>query len=163
MAFVRRNNGELAAGNITPFGVSEWANGEILHAVSAGIHQDDYAVFPVMLYPSFSQLTESDAKPMVSYRRILKSVESPPTTRRLSVSLTKVANTTVAPPTRPIPPGMNDVLAKGEDLAPVSGSVSCHTSDKASTPEQTILLAGGRTLKMAMGTSVPPNITPDEG
>ena len=35
-------------------------------------------MFPVMPYPTFAKLTESDAKAIVSYLRTLKPVESPP-------------------------------------------------------------------------------------
>ena len=31
--------GMLTAGNITPFGIGDWTDGEILHAVSAGVHR----------------------------------------------------------------------------------------------------------------------------
>lgn len=155
--------GMLTAGNITPFGVGDWTDGEILHAVSAGIHKDGYAMFPVMPYPTFAKLTESDAKAIVSYLRTLKSVESPPATRRLSVVLTKVANKTAAPPEWSVPPGVNDILAKGEYLANAAGCVSCHTPDKGNARDETMLMAGGRTFKMAMGTSVASNITPAEG
>jgi len=157
------NLGQLTAGNITPFGMGEWTDGEILHAVSSGVHKDGYALFPVMPYPTFSKLTESDAKAIVSYLRTLKPLESPPETRRLSVILTKVANQTAAPPTWSVPPGLNDVLAKGQYLASAAGCVHCHTPEKRNEPDETMLMAGGRTFKMAMGTSVAPNITPAEG
>ena len=155
--------GFLTAGNITPFGVGEWTDGELLHAVSAGIHKDGYAMFPVMPYPTFAKLTESDAKAIVSYLRTLTPLESPPSTRRLSVVLTKVANKTAAPPAWSVPPGVNDVLAKGEYLATAAGCVYCHTPDKGNAMDETLLMAGGRTFKMAMGTSISPNITPAEG
>ena len=116
-----------------------------------------------MPYPTFAKLTESDAKAIVSYLRTLKSVESPPATRRLSVVLTKVANKTAAPPKWSVPPGVNDILAKGEYLANAAGCVSCHTPDKGNARDETMLMAGGRTFKMAMGTSVASNITPAEG
>jgi mono/diheme cytochrome c family protein len=155
--------GQVTAGNITPFGVGEWTDGELLHAMTAGIHKDGYALFPVMPYPTYSKLTESDAKAIVSYLRTLKPVESPPTERRLSVILTKVANMTAAPPEWSVPPGLNDILAKGEYLANAAGCVYCHTPDDGKKLDKSQLMAGGRTFKMAMGTAIAPNITPAEG
>ena len=151
----------LTAGNITPFGIGE---GLMVRSCTPRLRAstDGYAMFPVMPYPIFSKLTESDAKAIVLSAHT-EPVESPPTTRRLSVILTKVANKTAAPPEWSVPPGVNDVLAKGEYLATAAGCVYCHTPDKGSTPDDTMFLAGGRTFKMAMGTSVAPNITPAEG
>ena len=157
------NLGFLTAGNVTPAGVSGWTDGELLHAVTAGVHRDGYALFPVMPYPVYGKMTESDAKAIVSYLRTLPAVEGPPATRRLSVFMTKVANRTAAQPTWSDPPGLNDVLAKGEYLTRTAGCTFCHTPTKDNRPDMAQAFAGGMEFKMSMGTAIASNISPSEG
>ena len=155
--------GMVAAGNLTPFGLGEWTDGEILHAMTSGRHRDGYAMFPVMPYPRYAKLTESDAKAIVSYLRTLDTVDNTVPPRRLSMVLTKVANKVAAPPNWSVPPAVGDVLGKGEYLAQAAGCVWCHTPDKGRKVDESGHLSGGRTFPMAMGTAVAPNITPAEG
>jgi mono/diheme cytochrome c family protein len=157
------NMGFLTAGNISAAGVGGWTDGELLHAMTAGVHRDGYALFPVMPYTIYGQMTESDAKAVVSYLRTLPSVEGPPSIRRLSVILTKVANQVAAPPAWSDPPPLGNILAKGEYLTRTAGCVSCHTPEKDHKPDPDRRFAGGKEFKMSMGTAIAPNITMSEG
>lgn len=157
------NLGFLTAGNVTSAGVGGWTDGELLHAVTAGVHRDGYALFPVMPYLTYGQMTESDAKAIVSYLRTIPSVAGPSSARRLSVIMTKVANRTAAPPAWSDPPGLTDVLGKGEYLTRTAGCTSCHTPSKDNRPDMAQAFSGGTEFKMSMGTAIASNITPAEG
>ena len=44
--------GMIFAGNITPAGLGDWTDGEVLRAVSTGVHKEGYAMYPTMPYLS---------------------------------------------------------------------------------------------------------------
>ena len=157
------NMGMVFAGNITPTGVGEWTDGELLQAITSGVHKEGYALFPVMPYQAYGKMTESDAKAIVSYLRTLEPREAQSYPRRLSVFMAKKASSSVAAPSWGVPPGLNDILAKGKYLADIADCVGCHTPEGEEGLNGELLFSGGVEFKMAMGTSVSANITPAEG
>ncbi len=155
--------GHIVAPNITPFGIGAWTDGEVLHAMTAGLHREGHALFPVMPYPIYGTLTETDAKAVVSYLRTVPSIETEPYPRTLSLILKKVANKVAAPPSYSDPLPVGNVLARGEYLTRVAGCEHCHTPQKGGKPDSSQRFAGGQAFQMVMGTAVSPNISPAEG
>ena len=121
-------SGLLVAPNITPYGVGGWTDGELLHGMTSGLHRDGYAMFPIMPYPIYGTLTESDAEAVVAYLRTLKPIETVPIVRSVPVILQKVANKVAAPPDFADSVDVADnVVLRGEYLSRIAGCENCHT------------------------------------
>src|SRR5574338_144741 len=66
--------GTLYAGNITPSGIGEWTNGEILRAITTGVTRDNRVLFPLMPYPEYHNLSMEDLYSIIAYIRNLKPI-----------------------------------------------------------------------------------------
>jgi len=154
--------GRLTATNITPAGVGTWTDGELLHAITAGVHRDGYALFPLMPYITYGQLTESDAKAIVSYMRTMEPIETKPYDRELQFPLNKIVNTMPTAPQWADSSGENPV-ERGKYLTQVAHCEECHTPLKGRAIDQKKRFFGGREFPMSMGIAIAPNITADEG
>ena len=154
--------GRLVAGNLTPAGLGEWSDGEILRAMTAGISRDGHALFPVMPYDSYRQLRDADALAILAYLRSLPAVFAPPAgERRLDFPLNLIANTIPAP-ADPSDVDAGNQVAYGRYLAELAGCGFCHTPvDERQQPIPDMKLAGGRPWPVN-GVSVrSANISPD--
>jgi mono/diheme cytochrome c family protein len=157
-------SGILVAPNITPFGVGGWTDGELIHGMTAGLHRDGYALFPIMPYPLYGTLTEADAEAVVSYLRTLEPIETMPIARSMPAILQGVANKVAAPPdfTDPVDVSEN-VVARGEYLSRIAGCEGCHTPKKGNKPDLKRRFSGGRSFQMTMGVATSTNITHNDG
>ena len=66
--------GTLVASNITPdpdTGLGKWTDGEIIRAIREGVDRDGNALFPIMPYSHFRNMSEEDAQAIVAYLRSL--------------------------------------------------------------------------------------------
>jgi len=154
--------GYLTASNITPASVGSWTDGELLHAITAGVHRDGHALFPIMPYTVYGKMTELDAKAIVSYLRTIDPIETPPYRRELGFPLGKVVNVIPQPPEWTQSSGESP-LERGEYLSRIAGCEHCHTPLKGKTIDTKNLFSGGHAFPMSMGIAVSPNITADEG
>ena len=77
--------GILYPPNLTPdpdTGLGRWTDAEIARAIRQGVRPDGRPLVPVMPWPSYSALTESDTAAVVAYLRTLRAVrnQAPPNT-----------------------------------------------------------------------------------
>jgi mono/diheme cytochrome c family protein len=77
--------GILYPPNLTPdpdTGLGRWTDAQIARAIRQGVRPDGRALVPVMPWPSYSALTETDVAAVVAYLRTLRPVrnEAPPNT-----------------------------------------------------------------------------------
>ena len=157
--------GAVYAKNITPAGIGNWTDGELLRAVTAGVSRDGTPLFPLMPYPHFGQMSEDDAHAIIAYTRTLKPIqnESIPA-RSLDFPVNLIVRTIPAPPTfKPRPPA-TDKLAYGGYLVNAAVCSECHTPmDSQGQPIPGKAFAGGNAFKHpTLGFRVvTANITPD--
>src|SRR5688572_14160682 len=59
--------GNFHARNITPAALSSWGDGEISHAITAGVTRSGSALFPVMPYLAYRSLCETDVHAIIAY------------------------------------------------------------------------------------------------
>jgi len=148
------------AGNVTPFALEDWTDGEILRAVACGVDRDGRPLSPVMPYQVYNRMPDADLEAIVAYLRGLPPVESRPAPLRRSFR-ESVALRFVPRDRAPLPPA-EDPVSRGEYLADIAGCRSCHTPLHGGRPMDDWAFAGGRTFPYPGGVVVSANITPDE-
>ena len=153
----------LYSRNITPAGIGDWTDGELIRAITTGVNKDGEALFPIMPYPRYARLSREDVESLVAYVRTLSPVEYTAPPRDLALPLPLVVRTIPkAAAFRPIPP-MSDRVAYGEYVTNAAGCAECHTPmDSQGTPLPNMEFAGGFEFRFPAGGVVrSANITPD--
>lgn len=156
----------MYAKNITPAGIGEWTDGEVIRAVVSGVSRDGTPLFPLMPYPHFAKMAREDIEAVVAYLRTLPSVPNEPTpSRQLNFPLPIIVRTIPAAPShRPIPPP-TDRVAYGEYMVNAALCSDCHTPiDDRGAPLPGLDFAGGMSFRPnGVGLVRSANITPDAG
>ena len=155
--------GNIYAKNITPSGIGNWTDGELIRAVTQGITKDNQALFPVMPYYSYNNLTQEDIESIVCYIRSLNPIENnvPETELDFPVNLiVKTLPLKTYTPAKPIE--RIDSINYGKYLFTIAGCSGCHTpaNDKGELIPG-MDLAGGRKFTTPWGLVQSVNITPD--
>ncbi len=156
----------LYAKNITPGGVGEWTDGELLRAITMGVGRDGTPLFPLMPYPRYARMSRDDIEAIVAYLRTLPSVPAQPLpTRSLDFPLPLVVRTMPAAPSHQPRPPVSDRLAYGEYLTNAAVCADCHTPmDDQGAPLPGMDFAGGAPFSPnGVGLVHSANITPDAG
>jgi cytochrome c len=160
--------GTVQAQNITAdaeTGIGAWTDGEVLRAMREGIAKDGSALFPMMPYESYRNLSDEDAKSIVAYVRTLPAVRHPIKPRELSFPVNFLVKL-VPQPLReevPQPDDATDHQAYGKYLVTIGGCRDCHTAHDAHgklVPGADF--AGGWEMKYPGGRVFTSNITPHE-
>lgn len=153
----------LYSRNITPAGIGDWTDGELIRAFTAGVNKDGEALFPIMPYPRYARLSREDVEAIVAYVRSLKPVEYTAPPRDMAMPLPFVVRTIPkAAAFRPIP-STTDRVAYGEYLTNAASCAECHTPmDGQGTPLPGMDFAGGFEFPLPGGGVVrSANITPE--
>ena len=152
--------------NITPGGVGDWTDGELIRAITTGVSRDGTPLFPLMPYPHYAKMAREDVEAIVAYLRTLPATaaqELP--ARRLNFPLPLVVRTIpTAPSHRAVPP-TSDRVAYGEYLVNAAVCSDCHTPmDDQGAPLPGMDFAGGTPFTPnGVGLVRSANITPDAG
>ncbi len=120
--------GHFISPNITPYGVGDWTDGELFHAITTGVTRDNKAIFPVMPYLDYGKLDEADIKDIIAFIRNLPPIERSYPTREIDFPVSLIINTMprkAALTTRPNP---MERLAYGEYMFTAAACKDCHTA-----------------------------------
>ena len=153
----------LHSRNITPAGIGDWTDGEVIRAITTGVSADGEPLFPLMPYPNYARMSREDIESIVAYLRTLPPVEYTPPSRDLAMPLPLVVRTIPkAAEFRPIPP-KTDRVAYGEYMTNAAGCAECHTPmDDQGGRLPGMDFAGGFEFPLPGGGLVrAANITPD--
>lgn len=157
--------GQVVASNITPdpdTGTGAWSDGEKIRAIREGVGRDGRALFPMMPYQAYRNMSDEDVQSLVAYLNSLAPVRHslPPTKLAFPVNLLVKG---VPRPAEPVPaPDRSNRLTYGEYLVTVSGCAGCHTPAERGEPLPGMEFAGGEKFELpAYGTVFSANITPD--
>jgi mono/diheme cytochrome c family protein len=155
--------GVVYSKNITPAGIGNWTDGELLRAVTQGVAKDGTPLFPVMPYPHFGAMSEDDVHAVLAYIRSLKAIESPaPPPRQLSFPLNLIVRTIPGPNTYRKRPSPDDKVAYGKYVTDAALCSDCHTPiDDRGTPLPGMDFAGGMEILETGYRVRSANITPD--
>jgi len=152
--------GTYISTNITPTNLSHWSDGELLRAITTGVSKDGHALFPVMPYLNYGQLSKEDIHAVIAYIRSLPPIvnETKPSTSDFPMNL--VINTIPQPNKFHPTPNKTDLIAYGEYLTIAASCYDCHTK-KEDGQFTGADYAGGMEFLFPDGSMVrSPNITP---
>ncbi|MBI1225022.1 MAG: c-type cytochrome [Bacteroidetes bacterium] len=122
--------GRYVSKNITPAGLSDWTDGEILRAITAGVDKQGNALFPIMPYPNFGQMDEADIYAIIAYIRTLAPVAFEPEASTSDFPINFIINTIPAKPNFTPRPDYSDKVAYGKYLVSAAICMDCHTKSE---------------------------------
>jgi len=154
--------GTFYAANITPAGIGDWSDGEILRTITSGVTRNGRAMFPVMPYTSYRSLSQEDAEAIVAYLRTLQPIGGSYPAAHLNFPMNLIV-CTIPQPYAPSPaPDRANTVAYGQYLTTIAGCAECHTPRQKGAPVAGMELAGGMDFALPRGGVVhSANITPD--
>lgn len=152
--------GVLIASNITPSGIGDWSDGEILHAITTGVTRDGRALFPLMPYQAYGTMAQQDAEAIVAYLRTLPAIEHETPVADLDFPMNIITRTIPAAATPGDIPDPGDQIAYGRYMTTIAACAACHTPLVGGQPDNTRAYAGGHEYRLPSGTVRASNITP---
>lgn len=158
--------GFVQAQNITPdreTGIGAWTDGEIMRAIREGVDKNGDALFPMMPYPYFRQMSDEDVRSVVVYLRTLEPIRNETKPRKLNFPVNLLIKFSPKPLDGPVsmPDPVDDHLKYGQYLATIAGCGECHTPHGANgQPIDQKAFSGGWEMRGQWGRVVTPNITP---
>jgi mono/diheme cytochrome c family protein len=150
--------GKVFAKNITPdvvTGIGGWSDQEIIDAIRLGKRPDGTQLFPVMPYPTFSNMSDEDVQNLVAFLRTVPDIENAVPAGELNVPVPPFAPRAPAPAKAP-----TEGVERGAYIANAIAHCSdCHTPmNPDGSPDMTKFLAGGFNPDIGVAA----NITPDD-
>ena len=149
--------------NITPAGIGNWTQSELLRAMTIGVSKEGRVLFPVMPYPNYQHLTKADAGAIITYLRTLKAIDHQVPPRRLNPLVALFIRSFV-----PKQVGLADTIDRhdsvqyGRYLATLASCGDCHTPRGfTGKSKQDLYMSGGVEFELPQGKVVAANITPD--
>lgn len=155
--------GSFYSKNITPSGIGDWTDGEVLRAIASGVSKDGTALFPIMPHPHFGQMDKEDLEAIIVYLRTLKPIKNIVPESKADFPMNFIINTIPKEPKFSKRPNQNDAVAYGSYLFNAASCSECHTKQEKGQPIAGMELAGGLEFPMVSGgIARSANITQDE-
>ncbi len=155
--------GSFYSKNITPFGIGNWTDAEVLRAIATGVSKNGKALFPIMPHPHFGQMDKNDLESIIVYLRTLKPIDNLVPESKADFPMNLIINTIPAPAHYSKIPSKNNVIAYGSYLFNAASCTECHTKQEKGKPIEGMELAGGFEFPLVTGGFVrSSNITPDK-
>ena len=159
--------GKICFPNITAnreSGVGAWTDGELLRAVREGVDREGHALFPIMPYFIFRNLSEEDARSLVVWIRSLPAVARVHPAKQVNFPVNLFIRLVPKPMTATVAePDPSDSLAYGKYLVTIGRCAFCHSPRKGQSTEPIPgrLFAGGNEFRGPFGIRRSSNLTPD--
>lgn len=154
--------GTLYSKNITPAGIGDWTDGELIRAITCGVNKKGEAFFPLMPYLNYNKITKEDLYSIVAYLRSLKPIENKVPEGSLNFPLNFIVKTLPPKSFSPQPePDKNNPLKYGEYLTNMAACFECHTQSVKGEFITEKAFAGGAEFIFPSGVVRSANITPD--
>jgi mono/diheme cytochrome c family protein len=152
--------GHYYATNITPGGIGDWTDGEVLRAITTGVSKDGRALFPIMPYPYLGKADMEDIYSVIAYIRTLPAVEKTYPQSSSDFPMNFIINLIPQEADFQPSPSQSDPVAYGEYLS--WACIECHTVAEKGQIDLNLAFAGGRDFPLPFGGIVySSNITPD--
>jgi hypothetical protein len=156
----------LMAPNITPdaeTGAGSWSDDALARAIREGIGHDGRALFPIMPYERYREMSDEDLASIIVYLRSIKPLRNALPTSAPPFPLGRLIQALPSPITAPVPdPDLSTPVKRGAYLVTLAACTDCHTpmNDRGQRIAG-LEFAGGFPLRSAEGTKHSANLTPD--
>lgn len=156
--------GRIVAPNLSPdkeTGAGNWSDDQLARAIREGIGHDGRALFPLMPYERYREMSDEDLASVIVYIRSVPAVRNVLPQTDIIFPVKYLIRNVPRPITVPVsdPPG--DQIQRGEHLVHLAGCMDCHTPADRGQPEPNMEGAGGFGLPGPWGFVASANITPD--
>lgn len=151
--------GSFYAANITPYGLKDWTDGELLHAITTGVSRDGTALFPIMAAGRFGRMDKQDIYDIIAYIRTLKAVKNNVPESAADFPVNFIINTMPKKAEFQKKPSRQDPVLYGAYLVNAAGCVECHSQTKNGSVIEGTEFGGGMEFKQPFGTVRSANIT----
>jgi hypothetical protein len=151
--------GIFYARNITPYGIGNWTDGEVLRAVTSGVSKDGSALFPLMPYPHYGVSDKEDVYSIIAYIRSLPAIKNDVPKSKPEFPVNILLHLSPAKPVFVTRPAVADTLKYGQYLVNMASCMDCHSREKNGEIIKGTEFGGGREFLMPAGTIRSANIT----
>ena len=156
--------GTICFRNISPHatGIGAWSDGEVLRAMREGIDRDDNALFPIMPAFIYSQLSDEDARAVLTYVRSLQPVDNLLPDTEVNFPVSWLIRLLPKPLQGPVHhPDESDPIAYGKYLATQARCAFCHSprDSRSRQPIEGFEFAGGVAFQGRQGRMYSTNLT----
>jgi mono/diheme cytochrome c family protein len=157
--------GRIVASNLTPdpeTGAGNWSDDAMARAIREGIGHDGRALFPMMPYQHFRNLSDEDVASIVVYLRSLAPVRNPLPETQIAFPVKYFIRSAPQPLDKPVPePDRSTPVKRGAYLVNAAACADCHTAETNGQPLPGMDFGGGRLMEGAWGRVASANITQD--
>ena len=154
----------VAAPNITPdeeTGAGAWSDDQFARGIREGIGHDGRALFPIMPYGVYKEISDEDVAAIVVYLRSVPAVHKSQPKPKIPFPLSRIMLSFPEPVEHAVNGPADDPVSRGKYLVAVAHCQECHTpmDDHGKVPPD-MDFAGGGDFTAGFGV-VSANITPD--
>ncbi len=158
--------GRIVAPNITPdpeTGAGRWTDDQLTRAIREGIGHDGRALFPMMPYSTYRNMSDEDLAAIIVYLRSLPAVRHQLPKTEIIFPVKYLIRSEPEPITSPVAAETSsDPVRRGAYLALLATCGDCHTPQVRGKALNGMELAGGFPLSGPWGNVASANITPDD-
>lgn len=148
--------------NITPAGVGDWTDGELLRAITEGVSKDGEPLFPLMPYLVYGKADKEDIYSIIAYMRTMTPIKNDVPKSEPNFPLNLLQRTMPAANDFKQKPNPMDKIAAGKYLVEAASCTDCHTQTVKGEPKPNMFLAGGSKFPLPGNLIVNSgNLTPD--
>lgn len=157
--------GRIVAPNITSdaeTGAGSWTDDQLARSIREGIGHDGRALFPIMPYEKFRQLSDEDLASVIVYIRSLSAAHNVLPKTEIIFPVNYLIRSVPQPVTEPVvEPKFSSMQSRGEYLTSLALCADCHTPADRGKPLPGRDFSGGQKFVGPWGTIVSANLTPD--
>src|SRR5579859_683209 len=158
--------GRVVAPNLTPdpeTGAGTWTDDQLARAIREGIGHDGRALFPMMPYTHYREMSDEDVASVVVYLRSLPAVRQELPKTEIIFPVKYLIRSAPEPITSPVADDANtsDPVKRGAHLVNLAGCADCHTPRVKGQNVPGMEFAGGGVVPGPWGSVASANLTPD--
>jgi cytochrome c553 len=158
--------GRIVAPNLTPdpeTGAGSWTDDQLARAIREGIGHDGRALYPMMPYTHFREMSDEDLASVIVYIRSLPSVRHELPKTDIIFPVKYLIRSVPEPLNSPVSYGnlASDPVNYGALLVNLAGCGDCHTPQVQGEPVKGMHFAGGLPFRGPWGNLASANLTPD--
>jgi mono/diheme cytochrome c family protein len=155
--------GILYAKNITPAGIGNLTDGELIRTITCGVTKDGKTLFPLMPYFGYNNLSKEDLYSIVAYIRSLQPIQNNVEESSVNFPVNLIIKTAPPKSFKAAPePNKNNLVECGKYLVTIASCGDCHTQMEKGKPIEGKEFAGGFQFQLPGGLVRSANITPDK-